>query len=96
LASAIISASAGSDRTRGGRDGLESEPHLTARRAAAVGAELVSKEESFDRADIVSVHLVLSGRTRGLVGAAELALMKRTAYNGIFFDDYSLRRDPVN
>ena len=47
------------------------------------------------RADIVSVHLVLSGRTRGLVGAAELALMKRTAYNGIFFDDYSLRKGPV-
>ena len=53
--------------------------HLTAERAAEVGAELVSKEELFGRADVVSVHLVLSGRTRGLVGAPELALMKPTA-----------------
>lgn len=52
---------------------------LTADRAAAAGAELVTKEELFRRADIVTVHLVLSGRTRGLVGAAELALMKPTA-----------------
>ena len=53
--------------------------NLTADRAAAAGAELVTKEELFRRADIVTVHLVLSGRTRGLVGAAELALMKPTA-----------------
>jgi phosphoglycerate dehydrogenase-like enzyme len=53
--------------------------HLTAERAAEVGAELVSKEELFRRADVVSVHLVLSRRTRGLVGAPEFALMKPTA-----------------
>jgi phosphoglycerate dehydrogenase-like enzyme len=53
--------------------------NLTADRAAAAGAEPVTKEELFRRADIVTVHLVLSGRTRGLVGAAELALMKPTA-----------------
>jgi phosphoglycerate dehydrogenase-like enzyme len=53
--------------------------NLTADRAAEVGAELVTKEELFRRADVVSVHLVLSGRTRGLVGAGELALMKPTA-----------------
>ena len=53
--------------------------NLTADRAAAVGAELVSKDELFRQADVVSIHLVLSGRTRGLVGAAELALMKPTA-----------------
>jgi phosphoglycerate dehydrogenase-like enzyme len=53
--------------------------NLTAERAAEEGAELVSKEELFKRADVVSVHLVLSGRTRGLVGAPELALMKPTA-----------------
>jgi len=53
--------------------------NLTAERAAELGAELVSKEELFGRADVVSVHLVLSGRTRGLVGAPELALMKPTA-----------------
>ena len=39
----------------------------------------MTKEELFRQADIVSIHLVLSGRTRGLVGAAELALMKPTA-----------------
>ena len=51
----------------------------TAERAAEVGATRVSKEDLFREADIVSVHLVLSGRTRGLVGAAELALMKPSA-----------------
>src|ERR1700756_3940725 len=53
--------------------------NLTAERAAEVNAELVSKEELFRRADVVSVHLVLSGRTRSLVGAHELAIMKPTA-----------------
>ena len=53
--------------------------NLTAQRAAWAGAELVTKEELFRQADIVSIHLRLSGRTRGLVGAAELALMKPTA-----------------
>ena len=52
--------------------------NLTADRAAH-GAVLVTREELFRRADIVTVHLVLSGRTRGLVGAGELALMKPTA-----------------
>ena len=53
--------------------------NLTAERAAAAGAVLVSKEELFREADIVSVHLVLSRRTRALVGASEIGLMKRTA-----------------
>jgi len=53
--------------------------NLTADRAAEVGAELVTKEELFRRADVVSVHVVLSDRTRGLVGATELALMKPRA-----------------
>ena len=53
--------------------------NLTAERAAEVSAELVSKEELFRRADVVSVHVVLSDRTRGLVGASELAIMKPTA-----------------
>src|SRR6201988_3885335 len=47
--------------------------------AKAAGAILVSKDELFERADILTIHLVLSGRTRGLVGAAELALMKPRA-----------------
>jgi phosphoglycerate dehydrogenase-like enzyme len=54
--------------------------NLTAVRAAEVGATLVAKDELLARADVVSVHLVLSERTRGLIGARELALMKRTAY----------------
>ena len=53
--------------------------NLTKEGAAEVGAKLVSKEELFRQADILTIHLVLSGRTRGLVGAAELALMKPTA-----------------
>ena len=53
--------------------------NLTADRAAEAGAVLVTKEELFRQADIVTIHLVLSGRTRGLVGAEELALMKPTA-----------------
>ena len=53
--------------------------NLTAERAAEVSAERVSKVELFRGADVVSVHLVLSGRTRGLVGAPELAIMKPTA-----------------
>jgi phosphoglycerate dehydrogenase-like enzyme len=53
--------------------------NLTAERAAAADAVLVSKEALFRRADIISVHLVLSRRTRGLIGAPELGLMKRTA-----------------
>ena len=53
--------------------------NLTSERAAEVGAALVSKDQLFQEADVVSIHLVLSGRTRGLVGAAELALMKPTA-----------------
>ena len=54
--------------------------NLTTERAAEVGAALVSKDELFQEADVVSIHLVLSGRTRGLVGAAELALMKPTGH----------------
>jgi phosphoglycerate dehydrogenase-like enzyme len=53
--------------------------NLTLEKAAAAGATLVSKETLLQQADIVSVHLVLSDRTRGLVGAAELALMKPSA-----------------
>jgi phosphoglycerate dehydrogenase-like enzyme len=53
--------------------------NLTNERAAEVCATLVSKDELFQEADVLSIHLVLSGRTRGLVGAAELGLMKPTA-----------------
>jgi phosphoglycerate dehydrogenase-like enzyme len=53
--------------------------NMTAEIAAAVGATLVSKNELFMQADVVTIHLILSRRTRGLVGAAELALMKPSA-----------------
>ena len=53
--------------------------NLTPERAKAQGAEHVSKDELFRRADVISIHLVLSQRSRGLVGARELALMKPTA-----------------
>src|ERR671923_1019467 len=54
--------------------------NLTAERAAQYGATLVSKDELLSQADIVTIHLVLSARTRRLIGARELGLMKRTAY----------------
>jgi D-3-phosphoglycerate dehydrogenase len=55
--------------------------NLTAERCAAFGAELAaSKEALLAGADIVSLHVVLSPRTRGLIGAKEFALMKRSAY----------------
>lgn len=54
--------------------------HLTPERATQFGATLVSKEELLSRADIVTIHLVLGERTRGLLGAKDLALMKPTAY----------------
>lgn len=53
--------------------------HLTTERASEAVAVLVTKDELFRLADIVTVHLVLSRRTRGLVGKRELALMKPTA-----------------
>ncbi len=54
--------------------------NLTAERAAQCGATLVSKDELFARSDILSIHVQLSARTRGLVGARELHLMQPTAY----------------
>jgi phosphoglycerate dehydrogenase-like enzyme len=54
--------------------------HLSAERAAECGARRVDKDELFATADVLTIHLVLSERTRGLVGARELALMKRSAY----------------
>jgi len=53
--------------------------NLTAEKAAEQGVERVEKEELFRRSDILSVHLVLSDRSRGLVGAREIGLMKPTS-----------------
>jgi phosphoglycerate dehydrogenase-like enzyme len=54
--------------------------NMTAELAKECDATLVDKETLFRESDVVSVHLVLSDRSRGLVGAAELELMKSTAF----------------
>jgi len=54
------------------------EPELDERRAS--GVQLVSKADLFREADFLTVHLVLSPKTRGIIGVAELALMKRSSY----------------
>ena len=53
--------------------------NMTCEAARAAGATLVSRDQLFEQADILTIHLVLSSRTRGLVGAAELGRMKPTA-----------------
>jgi phosphoglycerate dehydrogenase-like enzyme len=54
--------------------------NLTKERAGAAGARLVSKEEIFRESDIITIHLVLSHRSHGIVGRSELTSMKPTAY----------------
>lgn len=53
--------------------------HLTGERALAAGALLASRDELLASSDVISIHLVLGERTRGLLGAAELAKVKRGA-----------------
>jgi phosphoglycerate dehydrogenase-like enzyme len=53
--------------------------NLTSRRAAALGVTAVDREDIFGEPDVLSIHLRLSERTRGLVGAAELARMRSSA-----------------
>jgi phosphoglycerate dehydrogenase-like enzyme len=55
-------------------------PNLTPERAAEHGASLATKDELFGSADIVTVHMVLSDRSRGLVGEADLRAMKPSAF----------------
>jgi phosphoglycerate dehydrogenase-like enzyme len=62
-----------------GMDLIAWSRNMTTAVARAAGALLVSKDELFEQADVLTIHLVLSSRTRALVGAAELALMKPTA-----------------
>jgi D-3-phosphoglycerate dehydrogenase len=54
--------------------------NLTDEKAKEGGAKRVSKEDLFRQSDFLSIHLVLSDRSRGLVGAQDLALMKPTAF----------------
>jgi phosphoglycerate dehydrogenase-like enzyme len=53
--------------------------NLTSERAAAAGVELVDKETLLRQSDILTVHVVLSPRSRGLIGRDDIALMKKTA-----------------
>jgi phosphoglycerate dehydrogenase-like enzyme len=62
-----------------GMDVIAWSQNLTAGRAAEVGARYVNREELFVGSDFLSVHLALGERSRGLVGAGELAAMKPTA-----------------
>jgi phosphoglycerate dehydrogenase-like enzyme len=55
-------------------------PNLTAERCKEVGVTYATKEELFSTADIITIHMVLSDRSRGLVGAAELNRMKPTSF----------------
>ena len=63
-----------------GMDVVAWSQNLTDERAAEVGVRRVSKEELFSSADVITVHMILSDRSRGLVGAAEFAQMKPSAY----------------
>ena len=54
--------------------------NLTPEKCKEAGVDYVSKEDLFRQADFISIHVVLSQRSRGLVGAKEIALMKPTAY----------------
>jgi phosphoglycerate dehydrogenase-like enzyme len=62
-----------------GMDVVAWSEHLTLERAGEVAVRKVTKEELLATADFLSIHLVLSDRTRGLFGAAELSEMKPTA-----------------
>src|SRR5258708_25757681 len=55
-------------------------PNLTPERCKEVGVGYATKEELFATADIITIHLVLGPRSRGLVGREDLARMKPTAY----------------
>ena len=54
--------------------------NLTPEKCAQAGVAYAAKDELLKRADIVTIHLILSARTRGLIGARDLALMKPSAY----------------
>ena len=62
-----------------GMDVVAWSANLTADAAKEAGARYLPREEFFATADVISVHLKLSERSRGLIGAAELAAMKETA-----------------
>jgi phosphoglycerate dehydrogenase-like enzyme len=54
--------------------------NLAQERASEFNAKLVTKQELLSQSDVMSIHLVLSARSRGLIGAEDLALMKPSSY----------------
>lgn len=62
-----------------GMDVVAWSANLTAQAASEKGAIRVEKDELFQRSDFITIHLVLSDRSRGLVGAREFGLMKPSA-----------------
>ncbi|MBO0832825.1 MAG: D-2-hydroxyacid dehydrogenase family protein, partial [Actinobacteria bacterium] len=62
-----------------GMDVIAWSQNLTEERASSLGVRKVSKDELLSGSDVLSIHLVLSDRTRGLFQAADLAQMKPTA-----------------
>jgi phosphoglycerate dehydrogenase-like enzyme len=80
-----------------GMEVLAWSPNLTPERAAVHGATAVTKDSLFRRSDVVSLHLVLSDRTRGVVGEPELSVMRPTAWlvntsRGALCDEAALLR----
>lgn len=55
-------------------------PHLTPERAEQAGVEYATREELFEKSDIVSIHMVLSDSTYKLIGANDIARMKSSAF----------------
>src|SRR4029077_19067494 len=75
--------------------------NLTAEHARAPGAQWAPKDELFRRSDVLTIHLVLSDRTRGLVNAADLAAMKPTSWlvntsRGVIVDATALVGAPTS
>lgn len=78
-------------------DVLACDPYTSSEAAEAVGARLVDLDELLRRSDLVSLHVPLTGETRGMLGAAEFRAMKPTAYlvnttRGGIYDDATLAR----
>ncbi|UGY01200.1 D-2-hydroxyacid dehydrogenase family protein [Bradyrhizobium quebecense] len=63
-----------------GMDVIAWSPNLTPEKCKETGVGYASKDELFATSDIITIHVVLSPRSRGLVGAADLARMKPSAY----------------
>src|SRR2546425_436771 len=70
----------GGSQAAGGERLLAYSPHADPADAEASGVRLLSLEELLRESDIVSLHARLSPATRRMIGAGELALMKRSAY----------------